>query len=99
MRENEPLYTDTMTIDGRTQEATVYPGGTLIANDGTLLRGVDTAMLVAERIEFLTGKIPVGTFCSETNCCGGFLTQAEVDELERLFEWQRLELSRAHFCF
>lgn len=38
------------------------------------------------RIEQLTSKIPPGTFCSETNHCGGFLTKAEEEELNTLLQ-------------
>lgn len=40
---------------------------------------------IKQRIKELTDKIPRGTYCDETNLCGGFLTLDEVNELEHLF--------------
>jgi hypothetical protein len=43
---------------------------------------------IEKRIEELTGRIPVGTECDDTNNCGGFLTPAEEAELNELFRLQ-----------
>lgn len=38
------------------------------------------------RIDTLINRIPAGTFCDETNNCGGYLTAEETDELEKLLK-------------
>ncbi len=52
---------------------------------------------INERIEDLTSKIPIGTECTEDNCCGGYLSAEEDRELNGLFYLQSMILSDPDF--
>jgi hypothetical protein len=78
---------DEWEIAVRTPDALVLLTGALATADALIL---DICAGAEEReresrIQELTAKIPPGTYCTETNCCGGYLTDDEVNELEQLF--------------